>query len=233
MATHPFRERLEAVAAEEMKRLFDRVPKARAFHAGEWIERSYYVRHVAETILRIRLNNQVDAYALYRIGAADNVLCARLAQYLAEEYGHEYMFQRDLKRFGVSKEELDAMAPTFATEQLVGFLYFAIDKDGPVPTMVWNWFVEWYSDRYNKTITQKAAETFGDDHVNGSMDHIRYDESHDHDDLMFGTVERVVAAWADEDTAVAYLRKFVALIGDYFRELHDTTQGPELTRDAA
>lgn len=227
------REAFEAAAAEEMERMFATVSRARDFHEGDWIDERYYARHLAETVLRIRLNNEVDAYALYKIGARDNVLAARLAQYLAEEYGHEHMFSRDLKRFGISREDLDRMPTTFATDQLIGFLYLAIERDGPVPTMIWNWFVEWYSDRWNMRITRKAAEAFGENRVAGSMDHLRYDEAHDHDDLMWGTVDRVVAAWSTPEAATDYLRKFVRLIGQYFQELHDTTIGDSEGRAAA
>ncbi|WP_229897112.1 hypothetical protein, partial [Streptomyces eurythermus] len=75
------RERLESLAAELMERQFARVPRMRELHAGEWIERDYYVRHVVETVLRIRLNNEVDTYALFKVGSRDDALAAHLAQY--------------------------------------------------------------------------------------------------------------------------------------------------------
>lgn len=219
------RERLEKAAHDAMEDLFERVPKAREFHAGEWIDREYYQRHLIETVLRIRLNNEVDAYGLYKIGYRDNRLAATLAQYLAEEYGHEELFIRDIARFGVSKEELDATSVFPSTEKLIGYLYFAINRHGPLPTMVWNWFVEWYSDRYNGVITDHAAETYGSQMVKGSAAHIQYDESHDHDDLMWSAVERAISGWGDYETAERYLVNFVDLIADYFTELHRSTVG--------
>lgn len=226
------RQRLEKVAEEKMQDLFDRVPKSKEFHEGTWIDRDYYRRHLVETVLRIRLNNEVDAFALYKIGAADNKLAATLAQYLAEEYGHEEMFLRDIERFGISKAEVDAMATFTATDELIGYLYLSIKRDGPLPTMIWNWFVEWYSDRYNKIITRNAEQTWGKDSVKGSMAHIQYDESHDHDDLMWSSVQRAIDGWGDADKAEAYLRTFVDLIARYFDELHRATVSGH-TKDAA
>jgi hypothetical protein len=217
------RENLEKVTAAQMELLFERVPGAREFHAGKWIDRQYYQRHLLETILRIRLNNEVDAYGLYKIGYKDNKLAATLARYLAEEYGHEGMFLRDLERFGVTKPEVDATRVFSSTEKLIGYLYFAINQHGPLPTMVWNWFVEWYSDRYNGVITDHAAEVYGAEMVRGSHAHIAYDESHDHDDLMWSAVERAISGWGDYETAEHYLVNFIALIGDYFRELYEGT----------
>ena len=63
---------------------------------------------------------------------------------------------------------------------------------GPAPTTIWDWFVEWYSDRYNPIITEKAATEFGKEYVHGTKAHIAFDESHDHDELMFRTVARAV-----------------------------------------
>lgn len=215
------RKHLESVAKEEMEKMFASVPKAGEFHTGPWIDREYYRRHLIETVLRIRLNNEVDAYALYKIGSKDNNLAAVLAQYLAEEYGHEGLFIRDIGKFGLSHADLDKMEPFNATEKLIGYLYYSINRDGPLPTMIWNWFVEWYSDQYNKGITQKAAAAFGDEKVKGSLGHIEYDESHNHDDLMWNAVERAINGWGDMERAENYLRNFVRLIGEYFGELHE------------
>jgi hypothetical protein len=217
------REQLEKVTAAQMELLFERVPGARDFHEGKWIEQKYYQRHLLETILRIRLNNEVDAYGLYKIGYKDNKLAATLARYLAEEYGHEGMFLRDLERFGITKAEVDAIRVFSSTEKLIGYLYFAINQHGPLPTMIWNWFVEWYSDRYNGVITDHAAEVFGAEMVRGSHAHIAYDESHNHDDLMWSAVERAISGWGDYETAENYLVNFIGLIGEYFHELYDTT----------
>ncbi len=129
------RESLEKEAAKSMEYMFENIPKTREFHAGEWMNRDYFIRHLKETVLRIRLNNEVDAYALYKIGASDNVLAANLAKYLYEEYGHEHMFTADLARFGVSIEELNSTPVFFATDKLMGYLRLVIDRDGPAPTV--------------------------------------------------------------------------------------------------
>jgi len=217
------RKHLEQVAKEEMAAMFASVPMAREFHAGDWIDRDYYRRHLVETVLRIRLNNEVDAYALYKIGAKDNQLAGVLAHYLAEEYGHEGMFIKDIGKFGLAQDEMDKIEPFSSTEKLIGYLYHNINRDGPLPTMIWNWFVEWYSDLYNKGITQKAAVVFGEENVKGSFGHIQIDESHNHDELMWGAVERAINGWGNMERAENYLRTFIRMVGEYFAELHAST----------
>jgi len=217
------RSRLEDLAAELMEKQFQRVPKMRELHAGEWMDRDYFVRHLVETVLRIRLNNEVDAYALFKVGSKDDSLAAKLAKYLAEELGHEGMFTRDLAEFGLSIEEMNATPIFPSTAKLMGYLRLAADSRGPAPTTVWDWFVEWYSDRYNQIITDKAAADFGKVYLRGSQAHLDFDESHDHDELMFRTVSRAVEVFGTPEHAYTDLTTFVDLIGDYFTELYEST----------
>ncbi|NUS28470.1 MAG: hypothetical protein HOV92_30195 [Streptomyces sp.] len=219
------RSRLESLAEELMEKQFQRVTKLRELHAGEWTDRDYYIRHITETVLRIRLNNEVDTYALFKVGSKDDSLAAKLAQYLAEEFGHEGMFTRDLNKFGFTSEQLEATDVFPATKQLMGYLRLEADKRGPAPTTVWDWFVEWYSDRYNQIITNKAAEEFGTEFTQGTQTHLDFDESHDHDELMFRTVSQAVEGFGSAEQAYADLATYIDLIGDYFQELYDTTVG--------
>ncbi|MFF5494841.1 hypothetical protein [Streptomyces aquilus] len=219
------RSRLESLAEELMEKQFQRVTKLRELHAGEWTDRDYYIRHITETVLRIRLNNEVDTYALFKVGSKDDSLAAKLAQYLAEEFGHEGMFTRDLNKFGFTSEQLEATDVFPATKQLMGYLRLEADKRGPAPTTVWDWFVEWYSDRYNQIITNKAAEEFGTEFTQGTQTHLDFDESHDHDELMFRTVSQAVEGFGSAEQAYADLATYIDLIGDYFQELYDSTVG--------
>ncbi|SIT43579.1 conserved hypothetical protein [Paraburkholderia ribeironis] len=219
MNTSNDRIRLEQVAQEAVEQMFATSPETAAFHRGDWIDSEYYRRHLVETVFRNRLNNEVDAFALYKIGFNDNTLAQILAQYLADGYGHEKLFLRDIAKFGLSAADVDCIAPLHSTDKLIGYLYLSIGRDGPLPTMVWNWFVEWYSDRYNKVITEAAARAFGHDFVKGSLGHIQHDESHDHDDQMWVALQRAIDGWGGIEKAETYLRHFVELIHEYFDEL--------------
>src|SRR2546430_16599143 len=83
------RAELEQHIHQAMEDMFTEVPFAMEFHGGQTTHLAYYKRHLMETVLRIRLNNEVDAYALYKIGYSNNGLAQKLAQYLAEERSEE------------------------------------------------------------------------------------------------------------------------------------------------
>lgn len=215
----------KAHAAQEMDKLFDRVPFAKEFHTGVVTDSDYYIRHLMETILRIRLNNEVDAYCLYKIGYKNNRLAQKLAQYLSEEINHENFFLNDLKTFNIDIKTLNDTKVFFSTEKLIGYLYYCINQEGPMVTMVWNWFVEWYSNNYNKIITSKAGKELGEKHIIGFDKHIEFDEDHDHVSLMFSTIEMAASDINDLHKIKVYLSNFIFLIGDYFQELYDSTIG--------
>lgn len=207
----------------EMEEMFKRIPYTREFHTGHSTHLEYYKRHVVEIILRIKLNNEVDAYSLYKIGYRDNLLSKKLATYLSEEYGHEAFFMNDLIAMGLTEKQVNDTEPFFATKKLIGYIYYSIMQDGAMPTMVWNWLVELYSDTYNSIITNKFGQEYGKEKVQGSLKHLAFDEKHDHLSLMFSTVLATAKKPEDVEKIKMYITNFVSLIGDYYQELHDST----------
>jgi hypothetical protein len=215
--------KIEDHVLQEIEKFFNRVPFAREFHEAKWTNREYYKRHIIEAILRIDLNNEVDAYCLYKISCRNKSIAKKLVTYLAEEYGHDSFFINDLKEFGIEEEEILNTQPFFSTQLLIGYLYYSIESDGAMPTIVWNWLVEWYSNRYNTKITMKAEEEFGIKKVEGVMAHLQIDRDENHLGDMFSALEEVIKGEKNEEKVKQYLTNFIKLIGMYFQELHDQT----------
>lgn len=225
-------ESMERAANQGMEKMFQSNQHIRDFHKGEWMQEHFYIRHLIETSNRIPLMNETDAYAIYRWCSQDPQLAAKVAHYLSEEMGHELLFARDVERFGVPQEKLTKIRVFPSTMKLIGFLRASIEVDGMLPSAVWSWLVEWYSDRYNPVITKRAAEVFGDAKVKGSKAHIAYDEDHDHGDLMFQIVRRSIETFGSEELALSYIKQLTDLIAAYFGELYEATcvESPELCK---
>lgn len=221
------RQRMESLAKDLMEREFDRVPRMRELHEGTWTERDYYVRDLIETILRIRLNNEVSAYALFKVGSSDDTLAAHMAKYLAEEYGHEHFFLHDLNRFGVTLDDVNATSPFPATVKLMGYLRLTADREGPAPVAIWDWYAEWYAENYYAAILKKASTEFGTAFTRGTSKHIDFDEGHAHTDLTFHVLSRAVRTWSTPEAAERHLATLIELVGEYFHEVHEATS-PEL-----
>jgi long-chain acyl-CoA synthetase len=57
---------------------------------------------------------------------------ARLKEYINEEYGHENWILDDLDACGVDAAAIEASAPEFSVELLVGYVYDYINRQNPV-----------------------------------------------------------------------------------------------------
>jgi hypothetical protein len=211
-----------------MEKQFDRVPMLRDFHEGTWMDRDFYKRHMIEAVLRIRMCNEADAYALYKASSGDYRLAAKLARYLAEEIGHEGMFVRDLERFGVSLADINATQVFPATLKVMGYIRLETDVRGPAPAVLWDWYLEWYSDRYIPAITEAASREFGAVTTKGATAHLGVDDAQGHDDLMFETTARAVELYGSVDSAYADLEMYFDLGGEYYEQLHAATVGARL-----
>ena len=215
----------EAHALLQMEELFRTVPFTREFHLGMATDREYYKRHLLEAVIRIGLNNDVDTYCLHKIVSSNASVAKKLLQYLKEEYGHDSMIAKDLERFGISEDDILEAKPLFSTKLLIAFMYYEIDKEGALPTVVWNWFVEWYSHRYNMIITRKAEQEFGHNTVRNSLAHLQIDEEMTHEDDMTSALTLIVHNEDDLEKCKHYLTSYIQLIGMYFRELYSLTVG--------
>ncbi|WP_433333369.1 iron-containing redox enzyme family protein [Spirillospora sp. CA-294931] len=219
------RAHLEGLALELTERQFEQVPVLRGFCDGTWTDRDYYTRFMIETVLQIRLDNIADAYALYKASFGDYRLAAKLAKYLADEIGHEGMFVRDLAALGVTLDEINATEPFPGTARTMAYLRLATDQRGPAPVALWDWYLEWWSDRYAPALVGRAAKEFGPQCARGAQAHIDLDGSHGHDDMMFETTAQAVELYGSPRSAYADLKIFIDYNSEQFVELYDATVG--------
>lgn len=217
-------DRAKSVVDQEMQRIFDTVPYTHAFHTARAFDRGYYQRHILECVLRIHLNNDLDAYAVSRIASSDPMLAKQLSYYLYDELGHDNFFINDLNSMGVSGEEIAAASTFFSTKLLMGYLFFEVEKEGALPAVMWDWFVEYYGLKYNPGITANAEKNLGRLATKGASTHVGTDQTEDHPALMFKMVKRAVRSESDARKAEEYLRRSIQLVGMYFQELFEMTQ---------
>ncbi|MGA8495835.1 MAG: hypothetical protein WB764_10155 [Xanthobacteraceae bacterium] len=220
--------RLDAVATTETAMIFTTAPHMERFCMGQWTDRRHFTRYLIELVLRARLNNQADAYCLYRLGNRDGWLARELSAYLAQEYTHEDYALGDLAALGVEAAEVNRTRPLLSTEQLIGYLYVAGERDGPMPNVVWNWYQQWFSDRYDGLITGAAGEAFGPGCVAGSVAHARWhvdqiiaaNGKDRYADTMAAQVRHLIATKSDAQLVEHHLRRLIRLWGASLSDLN-------------
>jgi hypothetical protein len=226
-------ERLIPFIEEELSVTLSAIPFALDFHSGRATDRQYYTRHMVEAILRIRLNNALDAYCISRIASTQPGLGKILSNYLDREFAHDEILLRDLHELGITRQAVDTTRPFLATRLLMDYLHGSVERDGALPDVLWNWFVEWYSARFNLTITERASDEMGPSSVEGALKHLRIDENESHAATMAGAVALVLRTPADLDAAHSYLSAFIFLVGLYFEELYAVTIGQRQTEQVS
>lgn len=210
---------LENHIISEMTNLFEKNPLCRDFHEGDWFDKDYYKKHILECVLRIRLNNQLDALAVKKATETDLTLAKSLAYYLYDEIGHEDLFYSDLVGMGMSKKEIEDSSVLSSTVALIGYLKESVEQQGAGPAVLWDYFLEVYSDRFNRKITEKAEKHLERESTKGAMSHIITDETEDHVGLMSGMLARVVKNDLDLQNAKNHISICINFVGQYFKEL--------------
>jgi diadenosine tetraphosphate (Ap4A) HIT family hydrolase len=213
-------ERLSLRAEAAIEAVLDALPPLSPLRGEDEASRALYSRIVLQDILRIRLNNHLDAYCLQHLLREGQVETARhILTYLYEEFGHDEILIEDLTPFGITAEQVDNTPPAFSTELLIAYLKYAIDNDGALPDFVWNWFVEWYAARYGQQVVDNASAAFGGRTVRGTAAHLAIDDELDHEHR----IEAALRSLLDTDERVRraelYLDRIVRLLDLYFREL--------------
>lgn len=210
--------KLEDRAAKNFDQMLESNVFLKTFHEGTETHQELYRRHILETAIRIRMNNAVDSFALART-IQDDPSAEHLLIYLQEEYGHDRMFEEDLRVMGLSEQDLAEAEPFFATDLLMAFLWKSVEKDGMLPALVWDWLVEWYSARYNPRITDTAATVVGAESVRQTNRHLELDEELEHEDGLTRALTTLIERDSSLLQAEQYVDRFVRLIEMYFHEL--------------
>ena len=117
------------------------VPYATHFEENE-INKDYYIRHLIETIWRIRLLRVSESKALTEIAKIHPVAAQIWANYEREEMIHDELFAQDLYSQNISKETILATEPYLSTKLLTGFFSYLLDHEGPLGVVVYSYLVE-------------------------------------------------------------------------------------------
>ncbi len=105
----------------------------------------------------------------------------------------------------------------------MGYLNLCVSKFGPLAAVIWDWFLEYYGDKYNPFITQKASANMGQPSVNGAASHVTFDEAEDHSGMMNNMLASVIKDEKDLEKAMTHIRTFEPMVGEYFQALRAAT----------
>jgi hypothetical protein len=189
------------------------------------LETAYYLRHRVETIKRIQLTAKTDAMALVQLIDIDYDAARPWSEYVAEELDHDRLYMADLRRHGITDEQVAAIEPFPSTLEMLAYLRRQLEEVGPIAAVAYSVFTEWNSARGSAAVVAKAERQFSPQHVAGSKAHIGIDDDKDHYQVMVDIAHRLVVLKGDEQILVQLLQDIAGFFGSYFGELYESTIG--------
>jgi hypothetical protein len=219
-----FRGRVDAYLDRSIEDFYKNIPFAQHQLQGSEINLTYYKRHNIETILRLRRKRTIDALAIRYFTKVDPVTAKAWAHYTDDEMLHDRLFAADLKKVGVSKEEIYSTEPMLATKILTGYLQYGIEYEGtPLALIASVYFVEYVTTRTQPDWLDNLEKRLGPEKVQGQRAHVGTDLDDQHDDFVWGVLETLVKSEADEAKVFMHLQDIYRLWQMYFLELYRLT----------
>ncbi|NOR63979.1 MAG: hypothetical protein GQ535_16030 [Rhodobacteraceae bacterium] len=219
-----FKEEIENLFRKELVIYFDTVDYANHLTDGsDELNELYYLRHRVETITRIRMTAALDALALSKMLPLDYEAARKWAKYTLQEMNHDKMFMGDLKRHGVSEDQVFGMEPLPATVEMGTFLEDKIVNWSPLAAVAYSLFVEWNSDQYSEQTVDRAEVKYSSSHVKGARAHVNFDVNEDHLEIMFGVAHSLLTSEQQMQQLLETCQVISKLFRDYFQQLHQNT----------
>lgn len=225
----PFFEQLQSRTAPARAALFA-IPVIRDSLAGR-VTREQYCAFLAQAYHHVRHTVPLLMACGARLPATHGWLRNAIAQYIAEETGHEEWILGDIAAAGGDPAAVRAAAPAPATELMVAYVYDYIARRNPVGFFGMVQVLEGTSqalathaaDAMRSTLgLPPEAFTYLSSHGSLDQEHLRF---------FNGLMDRLEVR-EDQDAVTEVARMVYRLYGDVFRAL-PRAGAPALSREAA
>lgn len=216
------RNEVDAYLNQKIEHWNNTVPYAQHFEEKE-INQAYYIRHLVETVWRIRLMRIIGAKALVSITQKVPVAAQIWANYEMEEMIHDELFLQDLKKQGVSKEAVLKIGPYLSTKLLSGYFSYLIDHEGPLGVIAYSYLVEHVNVKLEAKKLSAMKLSLGEAAIGGQLAHAHTDIQEDHPGEVWQVIRGLIFNQDDIDRLYRYLDECQYLLAMYFNELYDDT----------
>jgi hypothetical protein len=217
-----FRSRVDAMLNEMISDFYRNVPYADHLKSAKQVNAEYFKRFTTEIILRLRMKRTIDALTIHYFTKHDPKLAKKWSHYTEDEMLHDSMFLADLKRLGMSSEEVYSTEPLFATKLLQGYFYYGLEHEGiPLASLSSSYFIEYTSGRTQEAWLGNVGESLGGEAVKGSRAHVSHDDEDDHVTFVWEVLSTFIKTPADEEKVLSHLRNIYHLFAMFFIELYN------------
>jgi len=218
-ASNELRKKVDEVIDDQIKEWFHSVPYADHFESNK-INSKYYIRHLIETVWRIRLLRISESKALAEIAKRSPLAAQIWANYEREEMVHDELFIQDLLVQNISREEVLATEPYLSTKLLTGFFSYLLDHEGPLGVVAYSYLVEYVNVKLEPIKIDAMKKSLGEKNIRGQVAHSYTDINDDHPGEVWQVIRYLINDENDIDCLFKYLREMQSLLAMYFREIY-------------
>lgn len=215
-----FRAKVDAKLDQIIEQYFLKDPYARKYLEAKELNKQYYVRQMIEMCLRIRLRRIVDALVIHYFTKHDPRQAKNWSRYTEEEMLHDTLFAMDLERMGVSREEIYKTEPFLSTKLLQGYLYYTLEHESPMATLVYSYSTEYTSRKTQPAYLDRLEQLLGKEMVHGARTHLNYDVDEDHSYFVWNVLMSLVKTPEDERRVMTHMDNIFGLYCGYSYELY-------------
>ncbi|WP_315708209.1 iron-containing redox enzyme family protein [Brenneria uluponensis] len=219
-----FRSRVDSLIASLINTFLETVSGACHQKDGKEINIEYYKRNLIEIILRLRMKRTIDGLTIHYFTKHNPPLAKRWCEYTGDEMLHDALFASDLKKVGVSKNEVYSTEPLLSTKLLQGYFYYGFEHEGrPLASLCSSYFIESASEKTQPDIINNIEKVMGKEYVRGQRAHVDHDAEDDHIDFVWDVLVKTATLPEDEEKILTHIDNVYKLFVMYYEELYQLT----------
>jgi hypothetical protein len=196
------------------------VPFATHFEE-QTIHKKYYVRHLIETIWRIRLLRISESKALAEIAKINPYAAQIWANYEREEMIHDELFAQDLLAQNISRDVIIKTEPYLSTKLLTGFFLYLLEHEGPLGVVAYSYLVEYVNVKLEPKKISAMKSSLGEKSIRGQISHSHTDMNDDHPGEVWQVIRHLIRNENDIKNLYRYLQEMQEILAMYFKEIYE------------
>ncbi|HEY9081203.1 iron-containing redox enzyme family protein [Magnetovibrio sp.] len=200
---------------------------------SQGVTKELYAKYLTQAYHHVRFTVPLLECALEDCGVGDEAYANALAEYIAEESGHDEWILDDIKALGADSEAVRNGRGGFACRVMISHAYYLVEKESPYALLGMVHVLEGMSVELAERAAGAIRAGFGDTPPNAfsyltshgalDMEHVRFFE-----DLVNGLNDTEI-----ENTIIAAAKDFYKLFGNMFRELGEELLAPAANQGAS
>lgn len=216
--THSLRKQIDIFIEIKLDEWHAAVPLAQYFNHSA-IDATYHVRHLIESIWRIRLLRIAGAKTFTSIAKISPAAAKIWGNYELAEMSRDELFLQDLQHQGITRESVHNIEPYLSTKLLTGFFYYLLEHESPLGILTYSYLVEHVNIKSEPKHAENHSEMTRPIKLANQIT-ANYTNPHaHHTDELWKAICHLIQHEQDIENIFRYLNECQEILAMYFAEI--------------